>query len=134
MKRNFNGNNIILGLILLLAVILSFLSLFTAIRAHNSISDMRSIQEAEFSEQLSQAMAEAEATIQEQQATIEGLEARLAEQDQNICRDVNVRSIAHRGVSAYAPENTLPAFRLAKELGFSCVETDIQFTSDGVPA
>jgi len=27
------------------------------------------------------------------------------------------RVIAHRGSSAYAPENTLPAFKLAREMG-----------------
>lgn len=32
-----------------------------------------------------------------------------------------------------APENTLPAYVLAKTSGFNFVETDIQWTSDGVP-
>ena len=44
-----------------------------------------------------------------------------------------LRSIAHRGLSALAPENTLPAFILARESGFIYVETDICFTADGVP-
>lgn len=44
-----------------------------------------------------------------------------------------VKGIAHRGYSVTAPENTLPAFKLAKENGFFYVETDVQFTSDGVP-
>lgn len=42
-----------------------------------------------------------------------------------------VRSIAHRGYSIEAPENTEPAFILAKQKGFSYVETDIQVTADG---
>jgi glycerophosphoryl diester phosphodiesterase len=42
-----------------------------------------------------------------------------------------VRSIAHRGYSAEAPENTAPAFILAKKKGFNYVETDIQVTADG---
>lgn len=42
-----------------------------------------------------------------------------------------VRSIAHRGYSIEAPENTAPAFILAKQKGFSYAETDIQVTADG---
>lgn len=38
---------------------------------------------------------------------------------------------AHRGASAYAPENTLPAFRRALELGADGVECDIHVTADG---
>lgn len=44
-----------------------------------------------------------------------------------------VKGIAHRGFSSVAPENTLPAYRLAKQNGFYYVETDVSFTSDGVP-
>ena len=44
-----------------------------------------------------------------------------------------VISINHRGHSAVAPENTLAAFRLSKEMGFGVVECDVQFTKDGVP-
>ncbi|MEU3414733.1 glycerophosphodiester phosphodiesterase family protein [Streptomyces sp. NPDC006658] len=39
--------------------------------------------------------------------------------------------IAHRGASAYAPENTLAAIDKAAELGFSWVENDVQRTRDG---
>ncbi len=42
-----------------------------------------------------------------------------------------VNSVAHRGYSADAPENTLAAYRLAKKKGFNCVECDVSFTSDG---
>jgi glycerophosphoryl diester phosphodiesterase len=38
---------------------------------------------------------------------------------------------AHRGASAYAPENTAAAVRLARRLGVSWVENDVQRTSDG---
>jgi glycerophosphoryl diester phosphodiesterase len=41
--------------------------------------------------------------------------------------------IAHRGLSANAPENTLAAFRLAAERGLSWVETDVRLSKDGVP-
>lgn len=39
---------------------------------------------------------------------------------------------AHRGVKAQAPENTLPAFRLAIEKGYYSAETDVHLTKDGV--
>jgi glycerophosphoryl diester phosphodiesterase len=42
-----------------------------------------------------------------------------------------VRVIAHRGASAAAPENTIEAFRLAKELGADWVELDARRTADG---
>jgi len=44
----------------------------------------------------------------------------------------NVRSVNHRGYNLIAPENTLPAYKLSKLNGFKYVETDVQFTSDGV--
>ena len=44
----------------------------------------------------------------------------------------NIRAIAHRGYSEMAPENTLVAYRLAKENGFDFVECDVSFTSDGI--
>ena len=39
---------------------------------------------------------------------------------------------AHRGYSAAAPENTLPAFQLAIDQGCEWAELDVQMTSDGV--
>lgn len=38
---------------------------------------------------------------------------------------------AHRGASAYAPENTIPAFILAYEQGADGIELDVQLTKDG---
>ncbi|MBS1484153.1 MAG: glycerophosphodiester phosphodiesterase, partial [Clostridium sp.] len=38
---------------------------------------------------------------------------------------------AHRGASAYAPENTLSAFYLGLEMGANGIETDIRRTKDG---
>jgi glycerophosphoryl diester phosphodiesterase len=38
----------------------------------------------------------------------------------------------HRGASGYAPENTLPAFKLAADMGADGIELDIQETKDGV--
>ena len=39
--------------------------------------------------------------------------------------------IAHRGGSAEAPENTLAAFKMAKDNGAYGVEFDVDFTKDG---
>lgn len=44
----------------------------------------------------------------------------------------HVRAIAHRGYSAEAPENTIPAYILAKKMGFNYAECDVSFTKDGV--
>lgn len=41
-----------------------------------------------------------------------------------------VAVIAHRGASAYAPENTLAAFRLADEMGADWFELDCMLTKD----
>ena len=43
-----------------------------------------------------------------------------------------MNSVAHRGYSTDAPENTLAAYRLAKEKGFDMAECDVTFTKDGV--
>ena len=40
--------------------------------------------------------------------------------------------IAHRGASAYAPENTLRAFELARTMGADMIELDVQRSADGV--
>ncbi|MEV0257107.1 glycerophosphodiester phosphodiesterase family protein [Streptomyces sp. NPDC050732] len=39
--------------------------------------------------------------------------------------------VAHRGASAYAPENTLAAIDKARAMGFRWVENDVQRTKDG---
>lgn len=41
--------------------------------------------------------------------------------------------IAHRGLSAQAPENTLAAVRAAHEVGIDWVELDVQLLGDGTP-
>lgn len=42
--------------------------------------------------------------------------------------------IAHRGASGYQPENTLPAFTRAVEMGADGIELDIHSTADGLLA
>lgn len=44
-----------------------------------------------------------------------------------------MKGVNHRGYCTDAPENTLPAYYLSYKHGFKFVETDISFTSDGVP-
>lgn len=46
--------------------------------------------------------------------------------------DFNVRAVNHRGYCTEAPENTIPAYILSKQKGFTYVECDVSFTSDGV--
>ena len=51
---------------------------------------------------------------------------------QHACHNGAMTSIwAHRGASQRAPENTLPAFEIAVELGADGVELDVQRTADG---
>lgn len=38
---------------------------------------------------------------------------------------------AHRGASAYSPENTMPAFRLAEKMAADSIELDVHMTRDG---
>lgn len=40
---------------------------------------------------------------------------------------------AHRGAGKLAPENTLAAFRLGAQYGFSMFECDVKLSADGVP-
>lgn len=44
-----------------------------------------------------------------------------------------IHNIAHRGASAYEPENTLRAFERAIQLGATMMELDIHLSSDGYP-
>ncbi|WP_221584864.1 glycerophosphodiester phosphodiesterase family protein [Microbacterium sp. G2-8] len=46
---------------------------------------------------------------------------------------VSTTVIAHRGASAYAPENTLSAFRVGIEQRATLIESDVQLSKDGVP-
>ena len=41
------------------------------------------------------------------------------------------RIICHRGASAYAPENTMAAFKAAQDMGCSSVEFDVMLSADG---
>ncbi|MFY3793295.1 glycerophosphodiester phosphodiesterase [Ureibacillus sp. MALMAid1270] len=42
-------------------------------------------------------------------------------------------NIAHRGASAYAPENTMSAFYKAIQMGADYIEFDVQMSKDGIP-
>ncbi|KUP24054.1 glycerophosphodiester phosphodiesterase family protein [Paenibacillus sp. DMB5] len=44
-----------------------------------------------------------------------------------------VITIAHRGASGYAPENTIPAIELAIEMQADYIELDIHLTKDKIP-
>ncbi len=45
----------------------------------------------------------------------------------------NFMVIAHRGASAYYPENTMAAFRAAVEMEAEMIELDVMMSKDGVP-
>ncbi len=45
--------------------------------------------------------------------------------------DEDFQIIAHRGASAYAPENTPASFQLAEEMNANYIELDIHLTKDG---
>lgn len=44
---------------------------------------------------------------------------------------MDMKIIAHRGASAHAPENTIPAFQLALEHGADGIELDVMLSKDG---
>lgn len=46
-----------------------------------------------------------------------------------LCNSTQI--VAHRGLSSQAPENTLPAFKLAGKNGFDAIECDVRVTKDG---
>ena len=59
-----------------------------------------------------------------------GAEEEMASDSRAFPRPFHV--IAHRGASAYAPENTIPAFQRALQLGALEVELDLHLSSDDV--
>ncbi len=49
----------------------------------------------------------------------------------SLASDRRPQIVGHRGARGLAPENTLPAFEIAAELGIDGVEFDVQRTTDG---
>ena len=47
-------------------------------------------------------------------------------------KNYGMNAVAHRGASTEAPENTLIAYKIAKERGFTMAECDVTFTEDGI--
>ena len=122
----------IVGILVGLAIGLSMLSPFLAVQVRTELVAVRQGAGEEAALRVSLSEAEAEIAVMKEKQT--ALERELVDARSSAAYPgSSVRSIAHRGVSAEAPENTLPAFRLAVERGFTDVETDIFFTSDGVP-
>ena len=56
---------------------------------------------------------------------------RLRKEGQRVVRGGWPANLAHRGASAFAPENTIEAFRLAVEMGAGGLELDVHLTRDG---
>ena len=119
--------SLLLGLVLILVLL--------AVSIVNTMTVKRM---ADRLEQLEDRLAQLETRLaemqEEQQAIADMAEASDSE---NVSapakKESSMRSVAHRGFSAEAPENTLPAFLLAWQQGFQYVEADIQFTADGCP-
>src|SRR5699024_4264590 len=55
---------------------------------------------------------------------------KLIEQNSTLY-EKEVKYCAHRGLESIAPENTMPAFELAGQLGYWGIETDLHQTLDG---
>lgn len=53
------------------------------------------------------------------------------ETDAGMTPDEDFLIVAHRGASAYAPENTLESYELAEDMNADYIELDIQLTEDG---
>ncbi len=51
--------------------------------------------------------------------------------DTGLAQYEDFQIIAHRGASAYAPENTLAAYQLAEEMNADYIELDIHLSKDG---
>lgn len=66
------------------------------------------------------------------EANIAELDNRLTTVERFVDFDRTVKAVNHRGYCTVAPENTLPAYQLSRKMGFTYVETDVSFTSDGV--
>lgn len=61
----------------------------------------------------------------------EGVFRRFDRIRRRVLKGMKTKVWAHRGASAYAPENTLEAFALAVRQGADGVELDVQMTKDG---
>lgn len=62
---------------------------------------------------------------------ITNIDVNITNTIRSITNDNVVKAVAHRGTMLYVPENTLCAYKNAYNLGFTWIETDICFTSDG---
>ncbi len=57
----------------------------------------------------------------------------LRSEDGGVVALALIHNIAHRGASAYEPENTLRAFERAIEMGATMMELDVHLSRDGQP-
>jgi glycerophosphoryl diester phosphodiesterase len=63
---------------------------------------------------------------------VSGIAALRGQDDRVLAPYTRPTLIAHRGASAYAPEHTIDAYRLALQQGADFVEPDLQVTKDAV--
>ncbi|MBR1455901.1 MAG: hypothetical protein IJ594_01915 [Oscillospiraceae bacterium] len=119
-----------------LLTVLLFLVLIVVCALNAVAIDRLQTRNDQLEEQLARSQSELQSAIaglQSVQGTVtEMIDRENAQEYPPLDYDTVLRSVAHRGYSTEAPENTLPAFRMARKYGFSYVETDVQFTADGV--
>ncbi len=129
MTRDFNKLSFLfqlLGLILILVVF-----------AVSTVNAMKADRMEDQLEQMEDRLNNLETQLTQIQEAAGSQSTAEAKESENTslptAKEQGLHSIAHRGFSAEAPENTLPAFLLAWQHGFKYVEADIQFTADGYP-
>ncbi|MBM7646030.1 glycerophosphoryl diester phosphodiesterase [Scopulibacillus daqui] len=63
--------------------------------------------------------------------TVASFNQSYAKSSQSLLNPNHILDISHRGASGYAPEHTIPSYKLAKKQKGDYIEIDLQMTKDG---